>query len=86
MGLDGGGQQLDGVVGKLEKVAEVLGAADEDPGPGGVQPEGIRDFLEDDFSGGVAFWVGDVGPDPLHRTGPGKYSVQGCAADHREEY
>ena len=61
MGLDGGGQQLDGVVGKLEKVAEVLGAADEDPGPGGANPRVSGIFFKAIFQAVLIFkletWV-----------------------------
>ena len=39
--IDGGGQQLSRGDGKIEKGKEELGADDEDPGPGGGQPEVI---------------------------------------------
>ena len=55
---------MDGGGGKLEKGAEELGAADEDPGPGGRQPEGIWDVLQGGSAGSVDFRVRDVGPDP----------------------
>ena len=61
-----------------------MGAADKDPGPGGGQSEGIRDVLQGVSAGDVDFQVGDVGPDPLHGTGPGQFSMQSRAADHRD--
>ena len=36
------------------------------------------------ISVGVDFRVRDVGDDPPHGPGPGKFSAQGCAADHRK--
>ena len=59
---------------------------DEDPGPGGVITEDIRVILKGSSPGGVAFWIRDVGPYPLHGAGPGNFSSQGCVADHREAY
>ena len=41
----GGEQQLTGGGGQLRKVSEELGAADEDPGPGGGIPKGIQDVI-----------------------------------------
>ena len=70
--------------GKLEKGAEELGAADENHGLVEDRPEGIWDIIQGSSSGSVYFRVRDVGTDPLHGTGPGKFSAQGCAADHRE--
>ena len=61
-----------------------MGAADNDPGPGGGQPEGIQDFLRYGSAGGVAFWVGDVGTEPPHGMGSGKFPSNGRSADHRE--
>ena len=70
--------------GKLQKVAEELGAAEEDSGIGGGQPEGIQDVIQGSSAGGIYFRVGDVGADPLHWTGPVKLSAQGCPADHKK--
>ena len=39
------GRELAGGGGKLEKGAEELGVADEDPGLGGGQPKGIRNVI-----------------------------------------
>ena len=75
MGIDGGGQQLYIGDDKLEKGEEELGAADKDPGTGGVQPEGIRYIIKGGSAGGVAFWVRDVVHDPLYVTGPGQFST-----------
>ena len=65
------------------KGLEELGVADKDTGLGEVSSEVIRDVLQGGSSGGVALRFGDVGPDPPHGTGPGKFSIQGRAADHR---
>ena len=51
---------------------------------GGVQPTVIRDVFQSGSLGSVAFWVGDVGDDPLQGTVPGNFSAQGCAANHGE--
>ena len=61
-----------------------MDTADEDPGPRGGQPEGVQDEIQGGSAGSVDFQVGGVGPDPPHGTGPGQFSTQGCAADHRE--
>ena len=55
-GIYGGGRQRDSVGGKLEKGAEELGAADEDPGTGGGKTNGIWDVLQCGSTRGVAFW------------------------------
>ena len=61
-----------------------MGAAYEDPGKIGGQPEGIWYVLQGGSSGGVVFRFGYVGHDPLNGTGPGKFSTQGCTTDHWE--
>ena len=63
-----------------------MGAVDKDPGTRGVRTEGIQVLLQGRSPGGVDFRVGDVGPDPPHGAGPGNFSTQGRAADHREAY
>ena len=52
--------------GKLQKVAKELGAAEEDPGMGGGQTEGIRDVLQGSSAGSIDFRVRDMGADPLN--------------------
>ena len=52
--------------GKIQKVAKELGAAEEDPGMGGGQPEGIRDVLQGSSAGSIDFRVRDMGADPLN--------------------
>ena len=61
-----------------------MDADDNDTGPGGGRPEGIRDILQGGSSGSVAIWVRDVGPDPPLGMGPGQFSAQVRVADHRE--
>ena len=56
---------------------------DEDPGPGGVRPEDTR-FFKGTRPGGVAFRVGDVGPDPPYKAGSGQFLAQGLTTYHRE--
>ena len=34
----------------------------------------------------IDFRVGYLGADPLHWTGPGEFSGQGCLADHKKKY
>ena len=58
--------------------------ADEYPGMGGVQPEGIWDVFQGRSTGGVDFWAGDVSAEPSHGSGPEKFPTQGRAADHGE--
>ena len=65
-----------GGIWKLQKGAEDLGAADEDPGAGGGQPEGIRDVLQGSSAGGVAVMFEYVGTDPPHWTVHRKFSAQ----------
>ena len=52
---------------------EELGTYDEDPGTRGGQPEGIRDVFIDGSIGGAYFRFRDLGTDPPHGTGPGKF-------------
>ena len=70
--------------GKHEKGAEELGMVEKDPGIGGGQPEDVRDAFQGVSIGDVALPVRDVGDDPPHGTGPGKFSTQGSAADQGE--
>ena len=72
-GIDGGGRRLASSSGKLGKDAEEMGAADEDHVTRGGPPEGIRDVFQGGSTGGVAFWVVDVGDDPPHGTGSGEF-------------
>ena len=62
--------------GKLQKVAEELGAADEDPGTGEGQPEDIWGVLQDSIAGSINIRVRDMGAEPLHWTAPVKLSAQ----------
>ena len=57
---------------------------DEDHGPGGIRPEDLRDCFKGGWTGGVAFWVRDVGLDPQYRAVPGQIQAQGRATDHLE--
>ena len=57
---------------------------DKDPGPVGGRPEDIR-FFKGGRPGGVAFRVGDVGPDPPYGASPGQFPAQDRAMDHRDE-
>ena len=61
-----------------------MDADDKDPGPGGGRPKDIRFLFNCVSTGGVAFWVRDVGDDHPYGAGPGKFPEQGCATDHRE--
>ena len=61
-----------------------MGMADEDSGTGGCQTKGLRDVLQGSGTGGAAIWVGDVGAEPLHETGPGKFLTRGPKADNGE--
>ena len=69
---------------RLEKVTEELGTADENPGTGGGQSNSIWNVFQGGSTGVVDFGDRDVGDDPRHGTGPGKFSTQGRAADHGE--
>ena len=57
---------------------------DKNPVPGGGRPEDIGVVLLGGRTGGVAFRVRDVGPDPLYGVGPGQLPAQGRATAHRE--
>ena len=81
-GLDGGGQQLAGGGRQPEEGAEEFGTADKDPETGGCQTKVLRDVFQGGGTGGADFRVGDVGADPPHGTGPGKFSTQGRALDN----
>ena len=50
----------------------------------GGRPEGVPFILQGGSPGGVAFRVGDLGPDPPHGAGPGKLPAQGRATYYRE--
>ena len=60
---------------------EELGMAGKDSGTGGSYLKGLRDVLKGGSAGGSAgsdlFFVGYVGADPPHETGPGKLPAQG---------
>ena len=58
--------------------------AGKDSGAGGCQTKGIGDVLQGCGTGGAAIWVRDMGADPPHGTGPGKFPTQGRKADNRE--
>ena len=51
---------------------------------GGGIPKDIGFFLKGGCTGGVAFRVGDVGPDPSYGAVPGQFPAQVCAMDNRE--
>ena len=59
-----------------------MGTSDADSGTGGGQPKGLQDVFQGGGTGGYDFGVGDVGVEPPHGTGPGKFSTQGCTADN----
>ena len=61
--------------GQLQKGVKDFGAADEDPGTGGGQPEGIWDVIQGGSADNVAVWVGEEGAEPPHWTGPGEFSA-----------
>ena len=70
------------VVGNLKKVRNSWARLTRILGQEGGQAKGIRDFFQNCIMGGVSFRVVDVGSDPPHETGPGKFSTQGCMDDH----
>ena len=74
-----------GIGGKIDKCSEDLGMNDKDTGTGGGRTEGIWDVFQGGSSGGSTFRIRDMGPEPPHGAGPGQFSSQGRAADHREE-
>ena len=45
-----------------------------------------RGYFQGGHTGGVAFWSGDVGPDPPDRVGPEKIPAQDFVAAHQEAY
>ena len=57
---------------------------DKDTGTGGRQPTGLGDVLQGGGTGGPSIWVRDVGDDPRHGKGPGKFPAQGLQADYGE--
>ena len=61
-----------------------LGSAGKDSGTGGRQPTGLRYVFQGSSAGGNFIWVGDVGDEPLHGTGPGKLPAQGRQEDNGE--
>ena len=63
---------------------EELDTDDEDNGMGGRHTTGLRDVLQGGGTGGSSIWVGDVGDDPPHGKGPGKFPSQGRQADYGE--
>ena len=64
--------------------AEELGTDGKDSGRGGRQPTGLRDVLQGGGAGGSSIWVRDVGAEPPHGTGPGKFPAQVCQTDYGE--
>ena len=66
------------------KGAEELGRAGKDSGKVGRHNKGLGDVFQGGGAGGSFIWVGDVGADTLHGTGPGEIPSQGCQADNRE--
>ena len=58
-------------MGILRKARKSL--ADEDPKTGECQPKGLGAVFQGGGTGGATFWVGDVGAEPPHGTGPGKF-------------
>ena len=74
------------VVGNLIKARKSWAWMTRILGREGSEPRIYGFFFQGGSSGSVAFQVRDVGPDPPHKTGPGKFSAQGRAADHREAY
>ena len=61
-----------------------MGTVGENSGTGGHHPKGVGDFFQGGIEGGSIIWFRDVGADPPHGTGPGKFSAQGRQADYRE--
>ena len=51
---------------------------------GGGRPKDIRDVLKGGSSGGFAFWVGDVGPDPPYRVVFMQFPEHGYVTDKQE--
>ena len=45
---------------------------------------GIGDVFQCGGAGGSFIRFGEVGGDPLHGTGPGKFPAQGCKTKYRE--
>ena len=82
MDLGGDGKRLVGGSGEPEEGAEELGMADEDSGTGGGQPKDLRGVFQGGETGGADFRVRDVCAEPLHGTGPWKFSTWGCTADN----
>ena len=62
-----------------------MGTVGENSGTGGHQPKGVGDFFQGGIEGGSIIWFRDVGADPPHGTGPGKFPAQGIQEDNREE-
>ena len=54
--------------------------------PGGGGPKGVGELFQGGSTGGVVFWVRDVGPDTPGGAGSEKLLAKGRAKDHREAY
>ena len=64
--MSGGGREpLEG--------AEEQSTNSKDTGMGGRHPTGLRDVLQGGGAGGSSIWVSDVGAEPLHGKGHGKF-------------
>ena len=61
---------------------EYIGTAGEDSGTGGYQPKGLGGIFQGSGTGGAAIWVGDVGAEPPHGTGPGNIPTWGSKEDN----
>ena len=57
---------------------EGLGKDVEITGSGGRPATIIRNFLQGSGLGSSLIWFGNVGAEPPHGPGPGKFPAQGC--------
>ena len=64
--------------------AEELGMDGEDTVTGGRQPTCLGDVIQGGGEGGSSIRVGDVGDEPQHGKGTGKFPAQGLQADYGE--
>ena len=48
---------------------EELVSADKYLGTGRINHAGVRNLIQGGDTGGFSLWVGDMGDDPLHKTG-----------------
>ena len=63
---------------------EELGTYGKYNGMGWRHHTGLGYVLQCGGAGISSIWIRDVGADPPHGTGPGKFSAQGRQADYRE--